>query len=91
MIIIRRRINNNNNNNIISSLLLFVVSFTFFVVCGGGRGGDVVPLGQSVRVPNAEFLSCWDLSQSAVENLQMYDKGGGERKKLELSQVSKIK
>ena len=37
---------------------------------GSGRGRDVVPLGQSVGVPNAELLSCRDFSQHAVENLQ---------------------
>ena len=44
-------------------------SFTFLVVSGSGGGGDVVPLGQSVGVPNTELLSCRDFSQHSVENL----------------------
>lgn len=54
---------------------------------GGGRGGDVVPLGQSVGVPNTELLSCRDFSQHAVENLKRERERGAER--LKFIEVSK--
>lgn len=46
------------------------IFFTFLIVGGSGRGGDVVPLGQSVGVPDTELLSSRDFSQDAVENLR---------------------
>lgn len=54
---------------------LSAVWFTFLVVRGSGRGGNVVPLGQSIGVPNTELLSGRDFSQHAVENLQTEKKG----------------
>lgn len=49
----------------------------------GGCGGNVVPLGQSVGVPDRELLSSRDFSQHTVENLQV------EKKKQTFCDVSK--
>lgn len=56
---------------------------------GSGRGGDVVPLGQSVGVPNTELLSCGDFSQHPVENLTE-GKWESVSKDVELSDALKV-
>lgn len=55
-------------------VLLQIVSFTFLVVRGGGRDGNVIPLGQSVGIPNKELLTSGDFPQNPVENLQFQNK-----------------
>lgn len=40
----------------------------------GGCGGNVVPLGQGVGVPDRELLSSRDFSQHTVENLEVEKK-----------------